>query len=60
MERRGVPGMTSSDLVVGSDSSTTACKAIIVDIHGNIVSTGRADLPIEKPRASWHEQPADS
>jgi xylulokinase len=52
--------MTPKDLVIGLDSSTTACKAIIVDTRGNVVSTGRADLPIEKPRASWHEQPADS
>jgi xylulokinase len=52
--------MTSRDLVIGLDSSTTACKVIVVDLRGSVVSCGRADLPIEKPRASWHEQPADS
>jgi sugar (pentulose or hexulose) kinase len=52
--------MASRDLVLGLDSSTTACKAIIVHMQGNVVSAGRADLPIEKPRASWHEQPAES
>ena len=52
--------MKLRDLVIGLDCSTTACKVIIVDMQGKVVSTGRADLPIEKPRASWHEQPADS
>ena len=52
--------MTPKDLVIGMDSSTTACKAIIVDMQGHVVSSGQSVQPIEKPRASWHEQPADS
>jgi sugar (pentulose or hexulose) kinase len=52
--------MPSQDLVIGLDSSTTACKAVVVDTSGNVVSSGRASLPILKPRSSWHEQPADS
>ena len=52
--------MSSQDLVIGLDSSTTACKAVVVDACGAVVSSGRAALPILMPRSSWHEQPADS
>lgn len=52
--------MPSRDLVIGVDSSTTACKAIVVDTRGNVVASGRASLPMLKPRSTWHEQPADS
>jgi sugar (pentulose or hexulose) kinase len=52
--------MATRDLVIGIDSSTTACKAIAWDMHGNPLATGRAPLPMHKPRPSWHEQPAES
>ena len=52
--------MLSEPLVVGLDSSTTACKAIVVDTRGKVIAAGQAPLPLLKPRSGWHEQPADS
>ena len=51
---------TPRDLVIGLDCSTTACKAIAWDRQGNPQATGRAPLPMNKPRPAWHEQPAQS
>jgi len=45
-------------LVLGIDASTTACKAVVWDMHGRAVAEGRAPLPLLKPRPLWHEQPA--
>jgi len=47
-------------LVIGLDSSTTACKALIFDTQGKIVAAGKAAHPMLKPRPGWHEQPAES
>ena len=52
--------MDKSDWVIGVDASTTACKAVVWDCHGNPVSAGRASLPIAMPQPGWHEQPAES
>jgi sugar (pentulose or hexulose) kinase len=46
------------DLVIGLDSSTTACKAIAWDMAGTPVAEGRCSLPLTMPRPGWHEQPA--
>lgn len=48
------------DLVIGLDSSTTACKAVVWDMHGNALAAGRAPLPMFRPRPAWHEQPANA
>jgi sugar (pentulose or hexulose) kinase len=48
-----------ADLVIGIDSSTTACKAIVWDCQGNLVTQGRASLALQTPRPVWHEQPAE-
>jgi len=48
------------DLVIGIDCSTTACKAIVWDRHGNTIGEGRAPLSLLMPRAAWHEQDAES
>ena len=50
----------SRDLVIGIDSSTTACKAIVWDMHGVALAEGRAVLPLSMPRPAWHEQPAEA
>jgi sugar (pentulose or hexulose) kinase len=50
----------SGDLVLGIDSSTSACKAILWDFEGNPVAEGRASLAMSRPRPSWHEQSAES
>jgi xylulokinase len=47
-----------ADLVIGLDSSTTACKAVVWDRQGRALATGRAALPMLQPRPAWHEQPA--
>jgi xylulokinase len=47
-------------LVIGLDSSTTACKAVVWDARGKAVAEARAAQPMLRPRPAWHEQPADS
>jgi sugar (pentulose or hexulose) kinase len=46
-------------LVIGIDSSTTACKAIAWDKHGRAVAEGRASYALLQPEPSWHEQNAE-
>jgi xylulokinase len=48
------------NLLLGLDSSTTACKAVVWDRAGNPVALGRAAHVIDMPRPGWHEQPAES
>ncbi|MGC9396621.1 MAG: xylulokinase [Anaerolineae bacterium] len=51
---------STRDLVVGIDSSTTACKAILWNTRGVALAEGRAALPLSMPRPAWHEQPAEA
>ena len=51
--------MLRKDLVIGLDSSTTACKVVIVDADGHLISCARSPVAILKPRPSWHEQDAN-
>ena len=48
-----------NDLVIGVDASTTACKALILDLKGNPVAIGRTSIPARSPQPAWHEQSAD-
>ncbi len=48
------------NLILGIDSSTTACKAIVWNTHGVALAEGRATLPLWMPRPAWHEQPAEA
>lgn len=50
--------MTDS-LVIGIDSSTTACKAIAWDRNGRAMAEGRASYPLLQPEPTWHEQDAE-
>lgn len=50
----------TSPLVLGLDSSTTACKAIVWDSHGRSISQGYSALALLTPQPAWHEQPAES
>ena len=52
--------MRARDLVIGIDSSTTSCKAIVWNQLGQAVAEGRAALPMLKPQPAWHEQPVES
>ncbi len=45
-----------ADLVVGIDSSTTACKAVAFDRRGRAVAEGRATIPLSNPQQGWMEQ----
>ncbi|MBN2502831.1 MAG: hypothetical protein JXB38_18775, partial [Anaerolineales bacterium] len=47
------------DLVIGIDSSTTACKAIVWDTAGNLVSQARFPVGMQQPHPTWHEQSAE-
>lgn len=47
------------DLVIGVDSSTTACKAIAWDRHGRAVASARATFNLFSPQPNWFEQRAE-
>ncbi|MEM4644076.1 MAG: FGGY-family carbohydrate kinase [Candidatus Methanomethylicaceae archaeon] len=49
----------SKSLVIGIDSSTTACKAIAWDAQGQATAEGRSAYPMLHPRPTWYEQDAD-
>jgi xylulokinase len=42
--------------VLGLDVSTTATKAIVLDVEGHVRATGAAEYPYETPRPLWSEQ----
>jgi sugar (pentulose or hexulose) kinase len=47
------------DLVIGIDSSTTSCKAVVWDASGTLVSQGRYPVGLQQPHPTWHEQAAE-
>jgi sugar (pentulose or hexulose) kinase len=49
-----------SPLVLGLDSSTTACKAIVWDCRGTSIAKGYSSLAMLAPQPAWHEQLAES
>ncbi|HUN06546.1 MAG TPA: FGGY-family carbohydrate kinase [Aggregatilineales bacterium] len=49
----------TADLVIGVDSSTTACKAIAWDRTGKLVAQARATFELISPHPNWYEQRAD-
>lgn len=49
----------NGSVVIGVDSSTTACKAIAWDKHGQIVAEGRDSYPLLRPQPTWFEQNAE-
>ncbi|HHY54249.1 MAG TPA: xylulose kinase [Chloroflexi bacterium] len=51
--------ISNEPLVIGIDSSTTACKAIAWDRRGRAVAEGRASYPLLQPEPAWHEQNAE-
>ena len=48
----------TSPLVIAVDCSTTAAKAIVVDIDGNLVGSGSEPLHTDSPAPHWFEQHA--
>lgn len=51
--------MVAKDLVIGIDSSTTACKAIAWDRHGQPIAQARAIFELISPQPNFYEQRAD-
>ncbi|MBE7556102.1 MAG: xylulose kinase [Anaerolineales bacterium] len=49
----------NNSLVIGVDSSTTACKTIAWNKHGQAVAEGRASYPLLRPTPTWFEQDAE-
>jgi sugar (pentulose or hexulose) kinase len=49
-----------SDLIISLDSSTSASKAIIWDLQGNIVAKGCSNLNIIQEQPDWYEQSAEA
>ncbi|MDO9378110.1 MAG: FGGY family carbohydrate kinase [Nocardioidaceae bacterium] len=43
-------------LLLGIDCSTTAAKAVVVDAAGRAVASGRAAMPLSRPRPEYGEQ----
>ena len=50
----------TEQIVIGVDSSTTACKAIAWDKQGRSVAEGRASYPLLRPHPTWFEQDAET
>jgi xylulokinase len=49
----------AKDLVIGVDSSTTACKAIVWDKGGKAIAQARATFDLISPHPNWYEQNAN-
>src|SRR5579863_9319201 len=50
----------NKDLIIGIDSSTTACKAIAWDYRGQAIAEERREIELHSPRPTWYEQQASS
>ncbi len=48
----------SRDLVIGVDCSTTASKAVVWDVTGKAIATGRRTYGLDHVRSGWVEQNA--
>jgi xylulokinase len=44
---------------IGVDTSTTATKAVLLDVEGSIVAVGRSEYGFETPHPLWSEQSPD-
>jgi sugar (pentulose or hexulose) kinase len=64
MKNKGSQNFPQSEpdapLVLGIDASTTACKALVWRVTGELLADGRASLTLLQPRPLWHEQQAES
>jgi sugar (pentulose or hexulose) kinase len=49
-----------SPLIIGLDCSTSACKAVVWDGHGNAMAKGYSSLSLITPHPTWYEQLAES
>lgn len=46
------------DWLIGIDASTTACKTLVWDLQGGLISGGKAGIGMLNPQEGWHEQDA--
>jgi len=44
------------EYIIGTDIGTSGCKSILVDNHGNMVSSATQEYPLYTPHAGWAEQ----
>src|SRR5450830_413225 len=44
------------EYIIGTDIGTSGCKSILVDNHGNVVSSATQEYPLYTPHAGWAEQ----
>lgn len=51
--------MTTKDLVIGIDCSTTACKAVVWNASGVALAQARATFETSQPYPGWGEQNAE-
>ncbi|RIK45560.1 MAG: xylulokinase [Chloroflexi bacterium] len=45
-----------TDLVAGLDIGTSGARAIVADLHGDVVADATAEYPLLTPRPGWTEQ----
>lgn len=50
--------VTTQEIVIGIDASTTACKAIAWDSFGNAIVEARTPVTLLQPQPDWYEQSA--
>ncbi|HEX6384136.1 MAG TPA: FGGY family carbohydrate kinase, partial [Anaerolineae bacterium] len=48
--------MTSPNLLLGIDVSTTGAKALLIDEEGSVVGSATTPLSLSTPRPLWSEQ----
>ncbi len=51
--------MTERDLVIGIDCSTTAAKAVVWNMAGQVQSQARSEFELLHPKPTWAEQNAE-
>lgn len=59
LEAEKLVSKMSSKLVLGIDCSTTACKVLVFNSQGQVVSGGRGSIPMSNPKPEWFEQSAE-
>ena len=48
--------MTTADLVLGLDVSTSGTKALLIDREGSVIGSAAAAYDFESPKPLWAEQ----
>jgi sugar (pentulose or hexulose) kinase len=59
MASTGPRAAAASELLLAIDASTTACKALVFDLSGQVQAEGRAELDLANPSRDAYEQDAE-